>query len=474
VSARCTFSSLIVPAFWLGTVFLGLAFPLDAQTPPKPFENGDVICFLGDSITDGGIYCKDIADFYATRYPEKKIKVINCGIGGDTAAGAMGRLGWDVLAHHPTVVAIMLGMNDIGHLNYPSDPPHPIPPEMLAAREKSIETYRAKMKEIVEAIRAQSKARVILITPSPYDEKVQKEAKPPHVGADGALGRCSQIVKELAASHGTELVEFHEPLTKLNLEGQKADPKYTLCGGDRVHPGSPGHLMMAETFLRQQGVLKDAATVTLDANAGTVTAEHAKVGPVTTGDHKWTFEVTENALPYPVNTMEFTPLIFQQAAAFNGETFNVSHLTDGKYRLSVDGVELGVLRKHDLKTEGWSIASSEKAPQMMQAKEVVQLGTDRYAQERIIRIVARMKKRAGPKVNLDDEAVCNAWAEQNATKLKPEDAAKFQADLRQYREAKAHEKEALQKIDELTARIYESNKPKPHVWTLEKVSGKGE
>ncbi len=214
-----------------------------------------MICFLGDSITDGGIYCKDIADFYATRYPNKRIKVINCGIGGDTATGALGRLDWDVLAHHPTVVAIMLGMNDIGHVNhYPSDPRQSGPAgNGLAAREKSIENYRAKMKEIVETIRAQSKARVILITPSPYDEAVQKEARPPHVGADAALARCVQIVKELAASEGTELVEFHEPMTKINLEGQKTDPKFTLCGGDRVHPGSPGHLMMAEAFLQPAG-----------------------------------------------------------------------------------------------------------------------------------------------------------------------------------------------------------------------------
>ena len=454
--------------------FLLLPCFTQAQTPPKPFEDGDVICFLGDSITDGGLYWKNIVDFYATRYPNKKIKAFNCGIGGDTATGAFARLDWDVLAHHPTVVTIMLGMNDIGHANYPGDPPNPIPPEMLAAREKSIETYRAKMKEIVEAIRAQSKARIILITPSPYDEKVQKEGRPAHVGADAALDRCVQIVKELAASQNTELVEFHEPLTQLNLEGQKVDPKYTLCGGDRVHPGSPGHLMMAEAFLRQQGVLKDAATVTLDAGAGTLTAEHAKVGPVTAGDHKWSFEVTEDAVPYPVNTMEFTPLIYKEAAAFNGETFNVSHLTDGKYRLTVDGVELGVSRKHDLKTEGWAIASSEKAPQMMQAKEIMQLSADRYVQEKIVRNLARMKKRVGPKVNLEDEAAFKTWSEGFLAKLKPEDAAKFQADLKQYHEAKAHEKEAFQKIDELTAKIYESNKPKTHVWTLEKVAGKGE
>jgi hypothetical protein len=162
------------------------------------------------------------------------------------------------------------------------------------------------------------------------------------------------------------------------------------------------------------------------------------------------------------------------ASFLNEEAFYVSGITDGKYRLSIDGADVGIYPKRTFEKRGLSVGFCEKAPQVIQAKEIVQLGTDRYAQERTIRIMARMKKRVGSKVNLDDEAAFNAWAEGFLAKLKPEDAAKFQTDLKQYREARTHEKEALQKIDELTAKIYETNKPKTHAWTLEKVSGKGE
>jgi len=466
---------LLLPPFSL-LPLLFLLSSLHAQKPPTPFADGDIICCLGDSITHGGLYHKDIADFYATRFPDRKIKVINCGIGGDTAGGALGRLDWDVLAHHPTVITIMLGMNDVGHANYFTDPKMPVTPEVQAAREKAIETYRAKMKEVLETIRAQSKARLILITPSPYDESAQMEGKPPRLGPNAALGKCAQIVKELAASFNTELVEFWEPMNKLNAEGQKTDPKFTLCGADRVHPGAPGHLVMADLFLQAQGVTKPLPKIELDVRAGTVSAEGAKAGNVTVGDHKWTFEITENALPFSNILTDPNPIYTRVAADLAGENFHADHVTDGKYRLTIDGVDVGLYRKRTLGREQVYLSTSETAPQVKQAKEIIQLSTERFAQQQIIRDIARMKKILGPKVNIDDDAAFTAFADQHLAQLKPDSDAgkKWQADMKRFRDAKARQKEAQEKIEALTTKIYQSNQPKSHTWTLEKVSGKGE
>jgi lysophospholipase L1-like esterase len=446
-----------------------------AQTLPKPFVDGDIICCLGDSITHGGLYHKDIADFYATRFPDRKIKIINCGIGGDTATGALARLDWDVLAHHPTVITIMLGMNDVGHANYFTDSKTPVTDQVQAARAKAIQTYRAKMKEVIEAIRAHSKARIILITPSPYDEGVQMEGKPPRLGPNAALGQCAQIVKEFAASFNTELVEFWEPMNILNAEGQKADPKFTLCGADRVHPGAPGHLVMADLFLKAQGVVKPVPKIELDVRAGTVSADGAKAGNVTTGDHKWTFEVTESALPFPNVVTDPNPIYVRAAADLAGENFRANHVTDGKYRLTIDGVDLGLFRKRTLGREQVNLAESDAAPQVKQAKKIVQLGSERFAQQQVIRDIARMKKIVGPKVNVDDDAAFDAFAAQHLAQLKPETDAgkKWQADVKRFRDSKSRFNEAKDKIEALTKKIYESNQPKTHTWTLEKVSGKG-
>jgi lysophospholipase L1-like esterase len=232
------------------SVIFAFALPAVAQTTPKPFADGDTVCFLGDSITHGGNWHRYIELFYVSRYPERKVNIVNCGIGGDRADGALKRLDWDVLVHQPTVIVIMLGMNDIGHGNYDS----PVPtPQILTAREQSITAYRTNMTALVEAIQKRSKAAIILVKPSPYDETAEL-AKPGRKGANGALAKCSDICGELAQKYNTAVVDLHGPMTKLMAEGQKLDPKFALCGGDRVHPGLPGHLVMASLFLGGQGL----------------------------------------------------------------------------------------------------------------------------------------------------------------------------------------------------------------------------
>ena len=84
----------------------------------EPFRDGEVVCFLGDSITKVGMYHGDIRLFYATRFPDRHIRFHNCGVGGDRAVeivkNAKFRIGSDVLAWKPTTVSVMLGMNDVG------------------------------------------------------------------------------------------------------------------------------------------------------------------------------------------------------------------------------------------------------------------------------------------------------------------------------------------------------------------------
>lgn len=232
-------------------VALTCASPLRAQSvSPEPFKDGDTVCFLGDSITHGGHWHRFLELFYVSKFPDRKVEIVNCGIGGDRADGALKRLDWDVLVHQPTVIVIMLGMNDIGHSSYDSPTPTP---QMLEAREASLKAYAANMDALLTAIRAKSKARVILVKPSPYDETATLP-KPARKGANGALARCAEMCEELARKHKTALVDFHGPMTRLMSEGQKKDPAFALCGGDRVHPGSAGHLVMASLFARAQGL----------------------------------------------------------------------------------------------------------------------------------------------------------------------------------------------------------------------------
>lgn len=105
-------SVFLLPMLWGALVATCLV--IDAPQ----FQPGDRWCVLGDSITHSGSYHKFVELYYFTRFPTQPLDMINCGIAGDTAPGAVRRLQWDCLAARPTVVSVMLGMNDVGRNLY--------------------------------------------------------------------------------------------------------------------------------------------------------------------------------------------------------------------------------------------------------------------------------------------------------------------------------------------------------------------
>ena len=91
-----------------------------AQTV-APFKDGDRAVFLGNSITDGGHYHSYIWLYYMTRFPYMDLRVMNAGIGGETAGDMYKRLDGDVFSKRPTVLTVTFGMNDTGYMEYNGD-----------------------------------------------------------------------------------------------------------------------------------------------------------------------------------------------------------------------------------------------------------------------------------------------------------------------------------------------------------------
>ena len=89
------------------------------------FANGPVnIVFLGDSVTHGcfedgrfdfdAVYHAKLARMLHGENPFIPINMINAGIGGITAKASVARLERDVLCHHPELVVVCFGLNDVG------------------------------------------------------------------------------------------------------------------------------------------------------------------------------------------------------------------------------------------------------------------------------------------------------------------------------------------------------------------------
>ena len=196
--------------FLFFTCILSLS-SLQAQDNQKPFfKNGDVICFLGDSITHGGQYHQFLQLFYATRYPALKLSFHNCGISGDNAAGMIERFEEDVLKHNPTHVFLMTGMNDVIRTLYFEGKASQ---KILKQRANALANYKRNTTLLAEKI-IENGIMPILLTPSIYDQysKIEREN---NLGCNDALIECSNHIKKLGDKYDALVIDLNTPMRKL-------------------------------------------------------------------------------------------------------------------------------------------------------------------------------------------------------------------------------------------------------------------
>src|SRR5262249_4041577 len=89
-------------------------------------KDGDRVVFYGDSITDQRLYTTFTESYVLTRFPGMNVSFVHSGWGGDRVSGGGGgpvdvRLQRDVFTYKPTVLTIMLGMNDGGYRAFNPD-----------------------------------------------------------------------------------------------------------------------------------------------------------------------------------------------------------------------------------------------------------------------------------------------------------------------------------------------------------------
>src|SRR5215813_7715747 len=124
-------------------------------------KDGDCVVFYGDSITDQRLYTTFTESFVLTRFPAMRVSFVHSGWGGDRVSGGAGgpidtRLPRDVFTYKPTVMTIMLGMNDGRYRAF--DP-------------AIFNDYSTGYKHIIESVKSSLPGiRITLIQPSPYDD----------------------------------------------------------------------------------------------------------------------------------------------------------------------------------------------------------------------------------------------------------------------------------------------------------------
>src|SRR6266849_8935999 len=112
-------------------------------------KDGDRVVFYGDSITDQRLYTTFTETYVLTRFPRMRVSFVHSGWGGDRVSGGGGgpvdlRLQRDVFAYKPTVMTIMLGMNDARYRTYDEAIFH----EYASGYEKIVHDMKAAFPEL--------------------------------------------------------------------------------------------------------------------------------------------------------------------------------------------------------------------------------------------------------------------------------------------------------------------------------------
>jgi lysophospholipase L1-like esterase len=337
------------------------AVSLSAQT--FALHDGDRVVFYGDSITDQRLYTTFTETYVVTRFPKMDVAFIHSGWGGDRVSGGGGgpvdvRLWRDVLPYRPTVMTIMLGMND-GHYR--------------AFDQGIFDEFATGYKHIVDTVKRQFPGiRITAIQPSPYDDVTR--APNFEGGYNAVLVRYGDFLKQLAQEDGLGLADMNTSVVAALAKAKEIDAATAAkLLPDRVHPGPAGHLVMAEALLKSWHAPSLVSDVELDAGRKAAVRQHgAHVSEVAAEGKGLAWTEIDDSLPMPVNLNDAAISLAVRSSdvmeALDQQPLKVRGLAAGRYALKIDGESAGDFTAEQL-AAGVNLATLS-TPMMRQAMQV--------------------------------------------------------------------------------------------------------
>jgi lysophospholipase L1-like esterase len=204
-------------------------------------KTGDLVLFQGDSVTDAGRrtqplapmgrgYAHMLSAWLGAARPELNLRFENRGVGGNRVDDLLARWEEDCVALEPSVVSILIGINDTWR-RYDRNLPRPV--------EEFEDFYRRLLTRTREA----ASDRIVLIEPfvlpEPPDRAAWREDLDPKI----------HVVRKLAREFQTALI----PLDGVFARAATLRP-CAEWAHDGVHPTPMGHALIAQEWLRTVGL----------------------------------------------------------------------------------------------------------------------------------------------------------------------------------------------------------------------------
>jgi len=298
-------------------------------------HDGDRVVFYGDSITDQRLYTTFAETYVVTRFPKMEVTFVHSGWGGDRVTGGGGgpidvRIWRDVLPYNPSVITIMLGMNDGRYRAYD---------------QQTFDDFSNGYKHIIETLKRQLPAiRITAIQPSPYDDVT----RPPTFegGYNRVLVRYGEFLKQLAADQKLGLADLNTSVAAALAKANSSDSAGAVkLIPDRVHPIAAIHLLMAEALLRAWNAPAMVTDVELDAARNEpIRQRNTRVADLHSGK-MLSWVQTDDALPMPVDMKDASTALAVRSSDFvdalNQQPLKIRGLASGRYTLKIDGETAG-------------------------------------------------------------------------------------------------------------------------------------
>lgn len=370
------------------------------------FEDGDVVGFIGDSITHveytGISYEEFICNYYMTRYPNWNLEFRNLGTASYTAADAVSLYGEkkgirDAAIDGITKAVVMFGMNE-------------------ALAETPVSTYIRNIRRLVELLEEKGldSQDIILVAPTPYDQTRSSnytEDGEKLENTDDFLTAYVPELEALAEELGTHYVDLHTPLLQVTelVQGKIADD--TLTVRDNVHPNAMGNSLAGYYFLIQQGADSQVASLTLNAEGETVT-ENAEAQLLRKKNDRYIrLSYQADSLPMAV-TYEFNEATqyFEVVDAISWENLQVEGLGDDTaYTVYMDYRAVGTYTGAQL-AAGINLSNCDLNPGQLAAKEMEVLNQQWQTVSSDYRSVIRQATKGNSNLTQEDvDAAYEAW-----------------------------------------------------------------
>ena len=219
-------------------------FSIYGKTPDGLERRNPLVAVLGDSVTaghfeytddpmklfakvdagemgeDDALEITDVRQSYATKlrdllideYEQTSVNVVNCGIAGDTILGMQARLSRDVISLQPDLVIIN------GSLNW-------------AEECGDTNKYEETLREVVQRLKAQTDAEIILMTPN-------KEVPGPFANPYSTLDERVAVIRRIAEEEDTFLADAYAVWEEYADAGY---PVEAMLANGMNHPSVTGH-----------------------------------------------------------------------------------------------------------------------------------------------------------------------------------------------------------------------------------------